>query len=52
MIKSRRKRWAGHVERIGKRRGIYRVLVGKSERKGYSKKLGLCGIMLNWIFSK
>jgi len=23
----------GHVERIGKRRSVYRVLVGKSERK-------------------
>jgi len=27
MIKSRRMRWAGHVARIGKRRGVYRVLV-------------------------
>ena len=26
-------RWAGHVARIGERRGIYRVLVGKSEGK-------------------
>jgi len=25
--------WAGHVARIGKRRGVYRVLVGKSEGK-------------------
>jgi hypothetical protein len=24
-------RWAGHVARIGKRRGVYRVLVGKPE---------------------
>ena len=33
MIKSRRMRWAGHVVRRGKRSGIYRVLVGKSEGK-------------------
>jgi len=26
MIKSRRMRWAGHVARMGKRRGMYRVL--------------------------
>ena len=24
-------RWAGHVRRMGERRGVYRVLVGKSE---------------------
>jgi len=33
VIKSRRMRWAGHVARMGKRRGVYRVLVGKSEGK-------------------
>jgi hypothetical protein len=27
-------RWAGHVARTGKRRGLYRVLVGKPEGKG------------------
>ena len=26
-------RWAGHVERMGVRRGVYRVLVGKPEGK-------------------
>ena len=26
-------RWAGHVERVGNRRGVYRVLVGKPEGK-------------------
>ena len=26
-------RWVGHVVCIGERRGIYRVLVGKLERK-------------------
>ena len=33
MIKSRRMRWAGHVVRMGERRGVYRVLVGKPEGK-------------------
>ena len=31
VMKSRRMRWAGHVARMGKGRGVYRVLVGKSE---------------------
>ena len=31
VIKSRRMRWAGHVARMGKRRGVYRDLVGKAE---------------------
>ena len=33
IIKSRRKRWAGHVARMGERRGVYRVLAGKLEGK-------------------
>jgi len=33
VIKSRRMRWAGHVVRMGERRGVYRVLVGKPEGK-------------------
>jgi len=33
VIKSRTMRWAGHVARMGERRGIYRVLVWKSEGK-------------------
>ena len=33
VIKSRRMRWAGHVACMGERRGVYRVLVGKPERK-------------------
>jgi hypothetical protein len=33
MIKSRRKRWPGHVARMGERRSVYRVLVGKREGK-------------------
>ena len=33
VIKSRRMRWAGHVARMGQKRGAYGVLVGKLERK-------------------
>jgi len=33
VIKSRRIRWVGHVERMDEKRGIYRVLVRKPERK-------------------
>jgi len=33
VIKSRRMRCAGHVARMGEERGVYRVLVGKLERK-------------------
>jgi hypothetical protein len=29
MIKSRRMRWEGHVERMGEKRNVYRILVGK-----------------------
>jgi hypothetical protein len=32
-IKSRRMRWAGHVTRMGKKRNVYRLLVGKPEGK-------------------
>jgi hypothetical protein len=32
VIKSRR--WAEHITRMGKRRDVYRVLVGKPEGKG------------------
>jgi len=34
VVKSRRMRWAGHVARVGLRRGAYRFMVGKSEGKG------------------
>ena len=33
MIKSRRTKWVGHVARLGEKRDVYRVLVGKHERK-------------------
>jgi hypothetical protein len=33
VIKSETVRWAGQVQRMGERRGVYRVLVGKPEGK-------------------
>ena len=33
VIRSRRMRWAGNVVRMGERRGLYVVLVGKPEGK-------------------
>ena len=33
VIKSRKMRWAGHVARMGEKRIVYRVLVGKPEGK-------------------
>jgi hypothetical protein len=33
VIKSRRMRWAVHVARMGERRVVYRILVGKSKGK-------------------
>ena len=33
MIKSKKIRWAGHEARMGEKRGVYRVLVGKPEGK-------------------
>jgi hypothetical protein len=33
VIKSKRKRWEGHVEQIGEKRNVYRLLVGKPEGK-------------------
>jgi hypothetical protein len=32
-IKSRRMRWVGHVARMGEKRNVYRLLVGKPEGK-------------------
>jgi hypothetical protein len=33
IIKSRKMRWAGHVARIGEKRNVHRLLVGKPEGK-------------------
>ena len=33
VVNSRRMIWAGHIARVGEKRGAYRVLVGKPEGK-------------------
>jgi hypothetical protein len=33
IIKSRRMRWAGHVERMGEKRNVYRLLVGSQRER-------------------
>jgi len=43
VMKSRIIRWAGHVARMGERRGLYMVLVGKPE-----KKRSLGGLRRRW----
>jgi len=48
VIKSTRMRWAGHVVRMGERRGVYRVLVGKPE----ADPVVDWRIILGWIFRK
>jgi hypothetical protein len=38
---------------MGKKRGAYRILVGKSERRNHSEDTGVDGkIILKWIFEK
>jgi hypothetical protein len=52
-IKSRKRRWAGYVARMGDRRRAYRVWVGKREGKNNSEDLGVDErTMLKWIFKK
>jgi hypothetical protein len=52
-IKSRRLRWAGHVARTKERRGAYRVLAGKPQRRDHSENPGVGGrIILKWILEK
>jgi hypothetical protein len=47
-------RWAGHVGRVGERRSVYRVLVGKLEgnspsgRPGKDRRTILTGIFRKW----
>ena len=53
VIKSRRMRWAGHVERMGEKRGVFRVLVGKPGGRDHLGETGIDGrIILRWIFRK
>ena len=52
VIKSRRMRWTKHVALMGKRRGTYRVLVGKPEGKNLEDPGIDAKILLRWIFRK
>jgi hypothetical protein len=53
VIKPRIIRWAGHVALMGERRGLYRVMVGKTEGKRPLGRKGVDGrIILRWIFRK
>ena len=53
MIKSRRMRWAGHVARMGEQRGLYRILLGKSEGRNHWGDLGVDGwIIFEQIFRR
>jgi len=52
VIKSRRMIWAGHVARIGERRGVYRVLVRNLRERDHLDP-GIDGsIILRWICRK
>jgi hypothetical protein len=51
MVKLRRMRLVGHVARMGKKRNVYRLMVGKPEGKGPLKGQEVGGwIILRWIF--
>jgi hypothetical protein len=52
MIKSRRMRRVGRVARMGERRGVYRVLVGKPEGKRTLGRPRDGRILVRWIFRK
>ena len=53
VIKSRRKRWAGHAARMYKRRGVYRVSVENLRERDHLEDCGIDGrIILRRIFKK
>jgi hypothetical protein len=53
VIKSRRMIWAGHLEGMGERRSVYRVLVGNLRERDHLEDPSVNGrIMLRWMFRK
>jgi hypothetical protein len=53
VIQWRRMRWAGHVVYLRERRGVYRVLVGKTGGKRPLGRPRLNGmVILRWVFRK
>jgi hypothetical protein len=52
-IKSRRRRWAGHIALMREKRNAYRILVGKPERKRPTEDLNVSmRIILKWIVER
>jgi hypothetical protein len=54
IIKSRRVRWAVHVARMGEKRNVYRLLVGKPEGKrplGRTRRRWIDNIMMGLLES-
>jgi hypothetical protein len=52
IIKSRRMRWAGHVARMGEKRNVCRLLVGKPEGKrslGRPRRRWIDNIEIEWV---
>jgi hypothetical protein len=54
IIKSKRRRWAGHVARLGEKRNAHRIMVGKSEGKSPPREAQDVGgwIILKWILER
>jgi hypothetical protein len=53
VIKSRKMKWAGHVARMGTRRGAYRILVGKPKgKRPLGKTRRRLEEIVKWIFRK
>jgi hypothetical protein len=51
VIKSRRMKWAGHVARLGERRGVYRFWLGDLRERDHMEDQDIDGrTILRWIF--
>jgi len=51
-MKSRTMRWAGHVERMGNRRGAFRVFEVVWGKRPLGRPRRRWGIILKWFFKK